>query len=128
MKECSFKPNLNENKSRKASKIRSSMLGLGDKISSATSNISESGAQTERSKKLRGKSISLIQSQYVDKYLAKPKIKQQKSKLDIEYEKQKENCTFKPEIYSQNATSQIKKTQQTVGKMRRSKAARKSTS
>ena len=32
MKECSFKPNLNHNKSRKASKIRSSMLGLGEKV------------------------------------------------------------------------------------------------
>ena len=93
------------------------MLGLGDKVNQEQNE----SIQTERKKIPRGKSISLIQSQYVEKYLAKPRQYQQKNKLDIEYEKQKENCTFKPELYK-------KSTGIAVQKQRRSKAARSNTS
>lgn len=73
MKECSFQPSTNPNKGRKASKIRT--VGLGDKVGTKIAAKPTTEAPPERKKIARGKSISLIQSQYVDKYLAKPRLK-----------------------------------------------------
>ena len=47
-------------------------------------------------------------AKYVENYLYKPKPRVDRNRLDIEYEQQKRDCKFKPELTSKRAESRVK--------------------
>jgi hypothetical protein len=96
VKDCTFKPKLNI----KPTFLRGNSNDSNSNRNSVFSGISGGGHQSQR-------------EMYVDNHLYKPKVRTDRSKEEIEFEKQKSECLFKPQQlskknYNNVAVSKIK--------------------